>query len=56
MKLSTRITIIAVVCWVAGAAIFALDLLSTLIGIIILSLLRPLLFEKVFDKGQDREF
>ena len=46
MKLSTRFTIIAVVCWLAGAAIFALDLLSTLIGIITISFLRPLLLKK----------
>ena len=49
MKLSTRITIIAVVLWVAGAAIFALDLLPTLVGIIIISFFRPLVFEKFFD-------
>ena len=55
MKLSTRITIIAVVLWVAGAAIFALELLPTLVGIIIISFFRPLVFEKFFDRVKDNE-
>ena len=55
MKLSTRITIIAVVLWVAGTAIFALDLLPTLVGIVIISFFRPLVLEKFFDRVKENE-
>jgi 1-acyl-sn-glycerol-3-phosphate acyltransferase len=55
MKLSTRITIIAVVLWVAGAAIFALDLLPTIFGIVVISFFRPLVFEKILDREKENE-
>ncbi len=41
MNLFSRIIIIAVVAWVTGCAIFGLDLIPTLTGVVIIALLRP---------------
>jgi len=52
MKLSTRIVIIAVVLWVAGCAILAQDFIPTVLGVVIIALLRTVL-EKFFDKEKE---
>jgi hypothetical protein len=49
MNLSTRMIIIAVVAWVAGCAILDQELIPTLIGIVIIALLKPLV-EKLYDR------
>ena len=41
MNLFSQIIIIAVVAWVTGCAIFGLDLIPTLTGVVIIALLRP---------------
>jgi hypothetical protein len=46
MNLLSRIIIIAVVAWVTGCAIFGLDLIPTLTGIVIIALIRPV-YERV---------
>ena len=43
--------IIAVVAWVAGCAIFEQELIPTLMGIVIIALLRPLV-EKLYEKAR----
>ena len=52
MKLSTRIVIGGVVFWVGGCAIFGQDLIPTLVGVIVIALLRPVL-EKFIDKEKE---
>ena len=52
MRLSTRIVIIAVVLWVGGCAILGQDLISMLLGIVIIAILRIVL-EKFFDKEKE---
>ena len=52
MKLSTRIVIIAVVLWVGGCAILGQDLIPTLLGVVIIALLRTVL-EKFVDKERE---
>lgn len=49
MNLSTRMIVIAVVAWVAGCAIFDQEIIPTLIGIVIIALLRPFV-EKLYEK------
>ena len=46
MNLLSRIIIIAVVAWVTGCAIFGLDLIPTLTGIVVIALIRPI-YERV---------
>jgi uncharacterized membrane protein len=46
MNLLSRIIIIAVVAWVTGCAIFGLDLIPTLTGIVVIALIRPV-YERV---------
>jgi hypothetical protein len=46
MKLSTRIIIGCVVCWVAGCAVFQIDLLPTLAGVSVIALLKFMLVDK----------
>ena len=52
MKLSTRIVIIAVVLWVGGCAILGQDPIPTLLGVVIIALLRTVL-EKFVDKERE---
>ena len=52
MKVSTRIVIIAVVLWVSGCAIVEQDLIPTLLGVVIIALLRIVL-EKFVDNERE---
>ena len=52
MKLSTRIVIIVVVLWVGGCAILGQDLIPTLLGVVMIALLRTVL-EKFVDKEKE---
>ena len=47
INLLSRVIIIAVVAWVLSCAIFGQEINLTLMGIVIIALLRPL-FEKVY--------
>ena len=52
MKLSTRIVIIAVVLWVGGCTFLGQDLIPTLLGVVIIALLRNV-SEKFVDKEKE---
>jgi predicted PurR-regulated permease PerM len=49
MNLLSRVIIIAVVAWVLGCAIFGQEIIPTLMGIVIIALLRPLV-EKLYER------
>ena len=49
MNLLSRVIIIPVVAWVLGCAIFGQEINPTLMGIVIIALLRPLV-EKLYER------